>query len=459
MVENISKIRQLFAESKFVEVQKEAELVIYQSKSSTSKELLEIYLNSLKAQSRPLPAEQVFLLIDKLLPSSPDEAQEWLLPISKERVKDTQRVLLIEIQIAELKGKTEDLYNLISRYQIEKFEACNPSIPIIVQTLTKKYFPNDFHIQLQRLAIELMRKELAACEQLIKELILSCFERSSPKGTKEKLNSLYEVLRTSDGLQHLELYKNFCNLMYYGFLEKKDYKKVIEFVIFFEDFKFQALILNLMVKEKLDDIAAEYAHELRQNKEYNYVYLDKFFPHLKKFFYQRPQNKTKPSSVTEKIDLTVEKSPSYQFYDEILFDVTDEEILLSQLLKHQNFTTSELLDVAVSFFQSELYIAALKASELAYASSVDSNLKLRSSYLRVTCLLKTGDFRAALDISLNALNISETQNDILSFLYSRAEAHLRLKEYKSAKSVLKKILSIDSSYRMARERLDRLNAI
>lgn len=459
MVENISKIRQLFAESKFVEVQKEAELVIYQSKSSTSKELLEIYLNSLKAQSRPLPAEQVFLLIDKLLPSSPDEAQEWLLLISKERVKDTQRVLLIEIQIAELKGKTEDLYNLISRYQIEKFEACNPSIPIIVQTLTKKYFPNDFHIQLQRLAIELMRKELAACEQLIKELILSCFERSSPKGTKEKLNSLYEVLRTSDGLQHLELYKNFCNLMYYGFLEKKDYKKVIEFVIFFEDFKFQALILNLMVKEKLDDIAAEYAHELRQNKEYNYVYLDKFFPHLKKFFYQRPQNKTKPSSVTEKIDLTVEKSPSYQFYDEILSDVTNEEILLSQLLKHQNFTTSELLDVAVSFFQSELYLAALKASELAYDSSVDSNLKLRSSYLRVTCLLKTGDCRAALDISLNALNISETQNDILSFLYSQAEAHLRLKEYKSAKSVLKKILSIDSSYRMARERLDRLNAI
>ena len=77
----------------------------------------------------------------------------------------------------------------------------------------------------------------------------------------------------------------------------------------------------------------------------------------------------------------------------------------------------------------------------------------------MTCLLKTGDCRAALDVSLEALNFSITQNDILSFLYSQAEAHLRLKEYRAAKNVLKRILAIDASYRMAKERLERLNAI
>lgn len=459
MVDNISKIQQLLAESKFVEAQKEAESVIYQSKSSVTKELLELYFESLKAQSRPLPPDQIFLLIDKLLPSSPDEAQEWLSFISKEKFKDKQRIFLIEIQIAELKGKTEELYNLISQYQILRYEARIPNIPPIIQDLSKKYFPHDFHIQLQRFALELMRMDLVTCEFSIKELILSCFERSSPKGTKEKLNSLYEVLRSSESLQHLELYKNFCFFMANGVTEKKDYKKVIELVIYFEDFKFQALLLNLLVREKLDEIAKDYAQAIRHNKDYNYVYLDKFLPHLKAFFFQRAEAKVKPLPVMEEMDLKVGKSPSYQFYDEILSDVSDEEILLAHLLKHQSFTTSELLDIAVSFVQSEFFLAALKASELAYASTEVADLKLRASYLKVTCLLKTGDCRAALDVSLEAQSFAITQNDILSFLYSQAEAHLRLKEYKAAKNILKRILAIDASYRMAKERLERLNAI
>jgi hypothetical protein len=459
MVDNISKIQQLLAESKFVEAQKEAESVIYQSKSSVSKELLEMYFESLKAQSRPLPPDQIFLLIDKLLPSNPDEAHVWLSNISKDKFKDKQRILLIEIRIAELKGKTEELYNLISQFQILRYESRTPNIPVIIQDLSKKYFPHDFHIQLQRFALELMRMDLVVCELSIKELILSCFERSSPKGTKEKLNSLYEVLRSSESIQHLELYKNFCFFMSNGLTEKKDYKKIIELIIYFEDFKFQALILNLMVREKLDEVAKDYAQDIRQNKDYNYVYLDKFLPHLKSFFFKRSETKVKPLPKMEEMDLKVGKSPSYPFYDEILSDISEEEILLAHLLKHQSFNTTDLLEIAVSFMQSEYYLAALKASELAFASTEVPELRLRASYLKVTCLLKTGDCRAALDVSLEALNFSITQNDILSFLYSQAEAHLRLKEYKAAKNVLKKILAIDASYRMAKERLERLNAI
>jgi hypothetical protein len=104
-------------------------------------------------------------------------------------------------------------------------------------------------------------------------------------------------------------------------------------------------------------------------------------------------------------------------------------------------------------------MAALKASELAYESTDNNNLRLRACYLKVTCLLKTADYRAALDISLIALSYSVTQNDILSFLYSQAEAHLKLKEYISAKRVLERIMDIDASYRLVKERLEWLNAI
>jgi hypothetical protein len=459
-VENISNIQQLLAESKFVEAQKAAELILNQSKGSETIELLELYFDSLKAQSRPLPYEQLFLLIDKLLPLKAEEAQVWLTHISKDHFKDKQRIIMIEIRIAELKGKTEELYRLISQYQILRYEAHIPNLPDLIQTLTKKYFPHDFHLQLQNFALELMRMDLVTCEKAIKELILSCYEKSSPKGTKLKLNLLYAVLKSTSGLHHLELYKNFCFFMANGKVEKKDYKKIIELVIYFEDFKFQVLILNLLIQEELEDVAKDYAQEIRTNKDYNYVYLDKFLPHLKSLFFQKPEVAIKRNApLLNEMDLKVEKAPIYPFYDEILSDVSEEEILLAHLLKHQDFSTIELLEIAVSFVQSEFYLAALKASDLAFTSTNINELKLKACYLKVTCLLQTGDFRAALDLSLMALNISVTQNDILSFLYSQAEAHLKLKEYQMAKKVLRKILTIDDSYRMAKDRLERLNAI
>ena len=460
MVDSISKIQQLLAESKFVEAQKESELVLIQQESSVSTELLELYFESLKAQSRPLPPELLLTLADKYLPANPDAAHSLLESLDNKKLKKSQRVLLLEIRIAELKGKTEELYNLISEYQIIRFEARTPGIPESIQNVIQKYFPHDFHIQLQRLALDLMRMDLVNTEKFIKELILSCFERSSPKGTKEKLLALYEVLRSSERLLHLELYKNFCYFMANGLEDKKDYKKVIELIIYIEDFKFQALLLNFLVRQGLTEAAQDYATEIRGHKDYSYVYFDKFFPHLKTLFFQRA---TKSSSLkkdeTFEIDLKVAKNNPTPVIDEMLSEVSEEEVLLAHSLKHQNFTSSELLDVAVSFVQSDLYHAALKAAQLAIESSEDNKQKLKGYYLKVTCLLKNGDFRAALDVSLDALTFSETQNDVLSFMYSQAEAHLRLKEYKSAKTVLKKILAIDASYRLAKERLERLNAI
>ncbi len=460
MVERISKIQQLLAESKFVEAQKEAELILSESRSSESIELLELYFESLKSQSRPLPEELVFLLVEKLLLIKPDEAKEWLLTVSQNLSLNQQRIQLIQIRIAEIKGQTEELYQLISKYQILRFSSHIPNTPEFIIELTKKYFPNDFQLQLQSLALDLMRMDMDKAESVTKALILSCFEKNSQKGTSEKLQSIYKVLSSIENLHVLEIYKNFCSLMVNKIQSKKDYKKIIELIITFEDFKMQALVLDLLVKEGLEDVAVDYAREIRKNKLYSYIYFDKYLPDLKKYFFQRQiKQDEKKSSLLSESDLKLDKTPVVTSYDELLIDVSEEDVLLAHLLKHQEFNTTELLDVAVSFIQSEFYLAALKASELAFKSTDIVELKLRACYMKIVCLLKTGDYRAALDSSLDALNFSVTQNDILSFLYSQAEAHLRLREYVLAKGVLKKILSIDSNYRLAKERLERLNAI
>jgi hypothetical protein len=460
MVDNFSKIQQMLAESRFAEVQKEVELILLHSKSSVTKELLEIYFESLKAQSHVLPIELVLTFIEQLLPSNPDEAEKWIDELKVLPTKYEQKKRIVKIEIAELKGRTQLLYNLIQEFQLIQFELQIPKIPTNIVNFVNKYFTTDFQMRLQSLAFDLLRKDLVSSELAIKALILSCFERSSPKGTKAKLQSLYGLLNSSGSISQLEIYKNLCQLFSNGIETKKDYKKLIELVLYVEDFELQAVLLKLMVKEKLQDIAEIYADCIKANKNYSYVYFDKYFSELKPLLFKRSENKIEaeePNEITS--DLSVGTQPSYPFYHEILSEISDEEILVAHLIKHQDFSSSDLLEIATSFVQSEFYYAALQASDLAYNSSSDTKLKLKASYLKIISLLKRGDCRAALDISMEALSLSESQNDILSFLYSQTEAHLRLKEYAPAKKVLERILSIDSSYRMAKERLDRLNAI
>jgi hypothetical protein len=53
----------------------------------------------------------------------------------------------------------------------------------------------------------------------------------------------------------------------------------------------------------------------------------------------------------------------------------------------------------------------------------------------------------------------ELKNDILSFLYAQAEAYIGLGEKDKAKVVLTKVVSIDHQYRMARERLEKIDEV
>ena len=460
MVDTISKIQQLLAESKFVEAQKEIESLLFVQQGQENPELIELYLDSLRSQSKPLPHHLIFLMLEKILPHHVDKAKFWVNELAREKTFEQQRLLLLEIQIAELRGLTDDLYKLITKYQIMRIEASTPTIPESVQILITKYFATDFQLHLQKLVMKLMLGDIASAEKLVIELILSCYEKSSLKGTKEKLQSLFRVLDESQKIFHLEIYKNLCTLLHDGIKEKKDYKKIIELVIYVENFKLQVLVLNLMKNQGLEEAAVEYSQVVRLNKDYSYVYLDKYFPLLKGYFFRKPQSEVPSTEETQaKIELAPVKSSEHILLEDEKLEISEEELLLTQLLKHQTFSPGELLDIAVSFLQSEFYLAASHASQMVYDQSEDEQDKLKACYLKVICLLKLGDYRQAVDISLQALSLSKTQNDVLSFLYSQAEAYLKMKDYKNARYTLKKIMAIDSSYRLAKERLEKLNAL
>ena len=63
MVESHFIIRQLLAESKFVEAQKAVEVQFLQKKNSENAELLELYFETLIAQNKEIPFELLLSLI------------------------------------------------------------------------------------------------------------------------------------------------------------------------------------------------------------------------------------------------------------------------------------------------------------------------------------------------------------------------------------------------------------
>jgi tetratricopeptide (TPR) repeat protein len=302
--------------------------------------------------------------------------------------------------------------------------------------------------------------DIAAAEEMTKQLIISTVERSSPKGIAPKLMSVGEVLRSGQNKAHLEILQNFCVISANGISEKTDYKRLVEMTIYFNDFKFQVLLLDLFKKLGLTSEVENYATVVRENTDYNFVYLDKFFPHLKSLFVQPVKPKEKSKEILPEPDLKLyEKYKPTITLSEDENENSDDEQQFFHLLKYQTYSTSELCDLAVSFLQSEMPRVALRASEMGIQSSANNQEFLKASYLKLTCQLKLKDYRAAVDTCFVALEKAATRDDILSFMYGQAEAYIRLNQRRQAKAVLSKIVSIDAKYRLAKERLDQLNEI
>lgn len=460
MVESILLIRQMMADTKFSEAENQALTLVNQDKTPERREVLSIYLELLKQQKKSLPTSLLLELIEFEILHNIDQAYFWFLEVSQSEADRYKRQYqLINIQICEAKGRVDELYQLISNYQMYLFEKKVPAVPNLINDFVHKYFKKDFHLNLQRLSLTLVLYDLKSSEEILKELILSSIEKASPKGVKEKLNLLIQVLEGNHNKGYLEVYRQLCSLMCDGIQDKKDYKKLAELVIYFDDFKFQAIILNFIHQSELLDMASEYSIEVRSNPKYDFVFFEKYFSHLKPYFVQPRLKKSDEEYALPEIDLELSDDIDESLASPHMADRLEEEAALINLFKFQNFSSDQLLEIAVSFLQSELPHVALKATELALMHDQDEKFFLKATYLKLTCLLLLADNRAALDIAIIAMTKAQTKDDILSFLYGQAEAYIRLSQYSDAKRVLKKIMSIDSDYRLTRERLEKLNEI
>ena len=461
-MESITQIRQMMAESKFFEVQKLVEVQLA-LKNESRHELLRIYFDSLKAQTKIIPIE-IILELSEI--ESELHQHEFVLSLLSELSTDLKqkfyiRILKLKMKAAVHQGQMDVLYQLLSDFYLRQFERQSPSIPDFVTELVHKFFQHDFNLRLKELALTLVLNDLSHAEKFVQEMILSTFEKSSPKGIKSKLLAVGDILKTGHNKGPLEIYQNFCFIAANGISEKSEYKKIVEMIIFFDDFKMQALVLNLLHELNLVEEARDFAGSIRLNKNYNFVHFDKYFPHLKSFFVQiSPKKNMKNDEQLPAADLKLTSKIKSEIIPELYaVEESEDDVRFMHLLKYQNYSADQLCDLAVSFLQSEMPKVALRASELAIKEATDDKSFLKGSYLKLTCLLQLQDLRAALDTCLEALSKASSRDDILSFLYGQAEIYIRLNQKKQAKGILSKILTIDSKYRLAQERFDKLNEI
>lgn len=457
-MESISQIRQMMAEQKFFEVQRLIEVKLT-LQSENRFEWLKLYSESLKAQQKGLPA---VLTIELAEFESQNKNHEIVLELIEQLTlaevnnRFTQIKKMI-IQALEDKGQMDKLYSEISEFLIHQFENHNPSVPSWLTAIIEKYFKHDFSLKLKELALTLMVNDLGKSVELTKDLIYSCMEKSSPKGISAKYLAIGEVLKSGTSIGALEIFRSFCLISGRGLNEKSDYKRLIEIVISFEEFKLQVLVLNLLHRLELNEEASLYSSVIKSNPQYNFVYFDKYFSHLKGYFIQQPRK------LKEEVQTLIqtETAAASKFQEEVMspsldFEASEDQDRYLQILKYQDYSNDQLCDLAVSFLQSEMPRVAIKAADMAIANSKDAESFLKGSYLRLTGLLQIKDYRAALDTCLMALTKATTKNDVLSFMYGQAEVLIRLNEFDEARQVLTRILSIDSHYRLAKERLDKL---
>ncbi len=451
----------MMADQNFFEVQSLIE-VQFNLNNETQHELLLIYYEALKAQDKKLAPDYLLEIADfEATNGNHQFALELISDLSEEyESKYFIKMYKIKIEIALSTGRLDELHGLVSDFLLAQYENKRPFIPSWLVSIIDKFFKTDFSLKLKKLSLCLLLQDLKMAEVITKELIISCFERSNAKGVNEKILLVGEVLKISKAKSILDIYQNFC--LIYGNESKSpsDIKKIIEMCIYFDDYKFQVMLLSLLNKIGMESVVSESVEYVRFNSDYDYVYLDKFFPQLKRYFHTPIRDQGSAEKENPFLDLKISTKPSREiiFSDLELAPYQDEEQVI-HFLKHQSYSFEQLCDLAVCFLQSEIPKVALIISERILDKSETDDGYLKGCYLKLSSLLMLRDYRAVIDTSFQALEKARSQNDILSFMYAQGEVYLRIADYDNAKRILSKIVSIDPHYRMAKERLERINEI
>jgi hypothetical protein len=421
------------------------------------KEFLEIYNEIFLIKNKKFPPK---LLLELVTFKINEGQMEFVLRLLKGLDEEGYYLtkIKLEIQTYEMMGQFHNMYKKISDYLIQQFEKKRPQVDDFILKSIDKYFKNDFGLKLILLSLNISKDDVENSEKITKELIISIFECHHSRSIREKLDSVQEILKTGTRKTRLEIYESICLILPKKNLERNEYKKIIEMIIYFDDFEFKVLVLYVLDRCKLSSLAEAYSKLISKNSKYNFVYLDKFFPHLKKYFFQENLNLLKNRTEEEKVDLVIEEQikPSW-ILEKVDFSDKDHEHEIRQILKLSSFSMDQLYDLAISFIQIEMPLIALIVVDEVLIKIPKSEIKLRYLYLKTFCLLQLKDFRNVVDTCFEAIEISSNEKDILSFLYSQAEAFAQLGESHHAKKNLGKIITIDENYRLAKERLKILN--
>jgi len=453
------------AEQKFYDAEKLSELSLMNNLIQERESLLHLYLDAVKQQDKIPSLKLTLEYIEINLDKNFEIASYWFKFI--EKINDENFLISrtrIHLKIAEKSGEVETIYNEIKKFKLKLIELHKPIRFEFIENLVSKYFKKDLDLKILELGNTLTVGNLRLAEEYILEFIQDIFQGYKYKNKRDNLLKLGTLLESHDGKKHLEIYQNFCFLYYFGIKEKKDYKKIIELLIYSQEFKFQLLLLILVDHLNLTDIASDFSKSIIKNKKFNFIIITKNYPHLKKYFIT-PKNK---SEKEVKLDLPedawgrkefVEKSEAvenveYEFSNS---EVSIEEFRVINSLKFQELNEDQLINLASSFIQSEYFKAVQFTLDLALKYDLNNEKYLHVLYLKSLASFKLKEFRTVLDLGIEALSKQNNENSILNFLHLIGESYYFLGKKREALISFRKIENINQKFRNVQERIKELN--
>lgn len=439
------------AEQRYIEAQQLAEQTLPLTKSQ---ELLGLFIEIHLQQGISLPYEITLEFINA------SQDTHYCLGLIKQLSRSGIESQIIEIKLIAQLGELEELHQKITAFYLFLFERKIPRRLEEVISLRKQFFSSDFNLEIKELALSADRGWSLELEIEVKRLIREVFQRPNIKNKDERLVQLEKLLASLQFNNGLRIYGHLLNLYSQGIQSTSDYKKIIEMILYFEDFDFKIITLHLMDKLNLGDIARKYAELIKKGSDYHFVLLEKYFPHLKTYFITPRQRPLESKPLLEKIDLTLaereNETTTLEWRDE---SASSSDIELAEGLKHLEYEIPGWLNLAVGFIQSDFNKSAFFCAKKVRSLADNDEDFLKGSYLAVHALMKLQDYRLALDYCYEAIERVAMETDFLSFSYLEVEILIQLGERKSALKILSNIQSIDNTYRLSAKMLKRLNEI
>jgi len=455
------------AEEKFYDAEKLSEISLMNNLIQDREVLLSLYLDAVKQQNKVPALKFTLEYVEMNLENSFERAFESFKLV--EEINDDQhltRKIKIQLKIAETSGELDTIYKEIKRFKLKLLELNKPIKFEFIEILISKYFKKDLDLKILELAYTLSTGNLKLVEKNIQELIQEIFQDHKCKNKKDKLLMLGKILESQDGKKHLELYQNYCFLFCFGIREKKDYKKIIELLILKQQFEYQVLVLYLIDHLNLFDIATIFAKTIKIKEDFNFIYVSKNYPNLKKYFGVQKKTSIDDSRPHEmKWDrceeefLGIVKDLDNQGLSSFQMEINTEEFKIINSLKFQELNEEQLINLASSFMQSEYFKAVQFALDLALKFDLSHEKYLKVLYLKSLASFKLGEFRSVLDLGIEALSKENNENDILNFLYLIGESYYFLDKRTEALVTFKKILNINENFRNVIQRIRELDEV